>query len=67
MLLAFYAFSQWLHAQEIHPLSLLFRGKKWESEKLYICEHDPLYKFYIAASFLVLLSMGIILLLTEQA
>lgn len=43
---------------------LWFRDKKWE--KPFIKEHDPLFKFYILASFVVLNSMGIILLLTEK-
>ena len=29
-------------------------------------EYDPLFKFYILASFIVVNAMGIILLLTEQ-
>ena len=43
---------------------LTFRDRSWE--KPYIKEHDPLFKFYILAAFLVLNAMGIILLLTEK-
>ena len=60
------SFSQLLHPQEISPVSLLFREKKWEREVSYIKEHDPLFKFYIAASFIILFNMGAILVLTEQ-
>ena len=57
-------FSQWLHPEEINPLFLWFRDKAWE--KPYVKENDPLYKFYILASFVILCCMGVILLLTEQ-
>ena len=57
-------FSQWLHPEEISPLSLLFKESNWE--KPYCFEDDLLYKFYIMASFVILNAMGIILLLTEQ-
>ena len=56
--------SQWLHPEEINPVFLWFRDKSWE--KPYIREHDPLFKFYILASFVILVAMGIILLLTEK-
>jgi len=60
-------YDQLLHPQEISPISLLFREKKWEREVSYIKEHDPLFKFYIAAAFVILFNMGAILVLTEEA
>ena len=57
-------FSQWLHPEEISPLSLLFKESNWE--KPYCFEDDLLYKFYIMASFVLLNAMGLILLLTEK-
>jgi len=60
-------YDQLLHPQEISPISLFFREKKWERELSYIQEHDPLFKYYIFASFITLFAMGLILILTEQA
>lgn len=57
-------YDQWLHPDEINPVLLMFRDKSWE--KPYLQEHDPLFKFYILASFVILNAMGIILLLTEK-
>ncbi len=57
-------FRQWLHPDEINPMFLLFRDKSWEGP--YVREHDPLFKFYVLASFGILVSMGSILLLTEK-
>lgn len=56
--------SQWLHPEEINPFFLWFRDKSWE--RPYIQEHDPLFKFYILACFIILIAMGLILLLTES-
>lgn len=55
---------QWLQPDEINPLFLWFRDKSWE--KPYVREHDPLFKFYILAAFAILVSTGVILLLTEK-
>ncbi len=55
---------QWLQPDEINPLFLWFRDKSWE--KPYVREHDPLFKFYVFAAFVVLLATGAILLLTEK-
>ena len=52
-----------LHPGEIDPVFLLFRDKSWE--KPYLMEPDPLFKFYILATFVILIAMGAILLLTE--
>ncbi|TRY75805.1 hypothetical protein TCAL_07001 [Tigriopus californicus] len=57
-------YDQWLHPEEIHPLFLMFRDKSWE--KPYSKENDPLFKYYILATFFILNAMGIILLLTER-
>ncbi len=57
-------YSQWLHPEEINPVFLWFRDKSWE--RPYVQENDPLYKFYIAASFIILNAMGLILLVTEK-
>ena len=56
--------SQWLHPEQINPFFFFFRDKSWE--KPYMQEHDPLFKFYIFATFIILNSMGLILLLTEK-
>ena len=52
-----------LHPGEIRPLLLLFRDKSWE--KPYLKEYDPLFKFYILATFVIFVASFIILLLTE--
>jgi adenylate cyclase len=57
-------FSRWLHPESINPLFLYFRDRSWE--RPYIKEPDPLFKFYIAATFAVLNAMVVILLLTEE-
>lgn len=57
-------YDQWLNPEEIHPLFLMFRDKSWE--KPYSKENDPLFKYYILATFFILNAMGIILLFTER-
>ena len=52
-----------LHPGEIDPVLLLFRDKTWE--RPYLMEHDPLFKFYILATFVILIASGGILFLTE--
>ena len=42
---------------------LMFKSFKWNTD--YIGEHDPLFKWYIGASFVILNGMGIILILTS--
>ena len=56
--------SQWLHPEDISPSFLWFKNKSWE--RPYVFEDDLLFKFYIMASFVLLNSMGIILLVTEK-
>ena len=48
---------------QINNMFLIFKDFKWTSD--YINEHDPLFKWYIAASFVILNGMGIILILTS--
>ena len=56
--------SQWLHPDEINPMFLCFHDRTWEGP--YIRENDPLFKFYILSTFVVLNAIGLILLLTEE-
>lgn len=42
---------------------LIFKDLSWTSD--YIGEHDPLFKWYIGASFVILNGMGVILILTS--
>ena len=48
---------------QINNLCLIFKSFKWNSD--YISEHDPLFKWYIGATFLILNGMGLILILTS--
>ncbi|XP_023319662.1 adenylate cyclase type 2 [Eurytemora carolleeae] len=50
-------------SKDINPVSLLFRDMEWNLE--YLKEHDPLFKHYILASFIILNFMGIILIVTS--
>ncbi|XP_040564201.1 adenylate cyclase type 4 isoform X2 [Lepeophtheirus salmonis] len=55
---------QWFHPKDINPLLLSFRDWSWE--KPYLFQMDPLYKFYILATFVILNAMGVILLISEK-
>ena len=57
-------YDQWLHPDEINPRFLWFRDKTWE--RPYAREHDPLFKFYAMAAFLILVAMVAILGLVSQ-
>jgi len=50
-------------SKDINPLLLIFRNMDWNWE--YFKEHDPLFKHYILASFIILNFMGIILITTS--
>ena len=57
-------FSQWLHPEEITPFFLFFKDLSREGP--YLKENDLLYKFYVLGSFMIIISMGINLILTQE-
>ena len=63
-ILQFFFFSQWRHPEEITPFLMFF--KDWSREMPYQRENDLLYKFYILGSYMIIVAMGIILLLTQK-
>ena len=56
--------SQWLHPEEITPFFLFFKDLSREGP--YLKENDLLYKFYVLGSFMIIISMGINLILTQE-
>ena len=63
-IIQFLFFSQWRHPEEITPFLMFF--KDWSREMPYQRENDLLYKFYILGSYMIIVAMGIILLLTQK-